>query len=166
MNNKSFDSIKLEKIKINVENNNFWVVPSSIRLFTPKRKDFIVKKAKNLEEIYKGNNMQVGNYYLSFNRDYNFKLFNELQKLSCLKDLKIDKNVEKIIEKDKNYIYKHNNEISLKFDEKNLYKIFKGNSFLINDNYFENYVEILKLKGFKNNEWIFYWNGRKFELSN
>lgn len=160
--------INLHKIKVNVNSNGYWFVPSSIKLFTPHSKDHVIKNSKNLSDIIKYNQLVFGNYYFSFNKDHDFKAFNQLQQLSEFKHIRITKKEINEIEQNKAIYFDIDDNIKIKLNEKSLYYIFSGYSFFVDKNYFNNLVNYYKLINNKENEnqnlWIFSWNKKEFIL--
>lgn len=156
--------VHLHKITVNSNSSGIWVIPSSFKLFTPHKRDFVIKKAKSIAEIIQENKLFLGNYYFSFNKDHEFALFNELQKQSDL-GIYVDNKIIKNIEENQKQEFIINEKISIVLDEKGIYNIFRGNSFFVNKEYFDNLFDYLnQRKQIKNNQAKFVWRKKEFVL--
>ncbi|TQC54331.1 hypothetical protein E1I74_03975, partial [Mycoplasmopsis cynos] len=69
------------KLKINQTLTGFWLVPSFLKILTPRSHEFVIKYAKSLKELIIKNNLLEKNIKFSFNKDTDFSIFNTLMKL-------------------------------------------------------------------------------------
>lgn len=159
--------IILHKIKVNINSDGYWFVPSSIKLFTSHSRDYVIKNSKSLSDIIKYNQLVFGNYYFSFNKDHDFEAFNQLQKLSEFNHIKLTKKEINEIEQNKFIYFDIDNNIKIKLDEKSLYYIYSGYSFFVDKNYFNNlvkYYQSIDKQNETRDNWIFIWNRKEFVL--
>lgn len=157
------NEIWLNKIKVNVYQDQFWIVPPLTKIFSSHRYDYALKNAKTIEEIIKFNKLIEGNYYFSFNNDNKFKLFNSLQKNTNL-NIEINSKVIKEIELRKKFFFEITGEIKILIDEKSLYHIFKGNAFFVDLEYLKLLVSYYKQFNKNQKIFTFKWIKKEFAL--
>ncbi|UWV81924.1 MPN499 family protein [Mycoplasmopsis cynos] len=149
------------KLKINQTLTGFWLVPSFLKILTPRSHEFVIKYAKSLKELIIKNNLLEKNIKFSFNKDTDFSIFNTLMKLKGY-DFQLNVNhINKLLPNQ--YIdYEIVENIIIRFDKKTLQTIYNGNIFFYSKEYFKKNYQKYKNK---DNEKIFLqWTWFDFKI--
>ncbi|WGI36409.1 MPN499 family protein [Mesomycoplasma lagogenitalium] len=131
---------EIKKVKINWNNNGFWLVPSIYKIFTPKSRNFVLKHTKTIEDMIDKNEFFNREIIFSFNGDKNFVLFNKLMKLRGY-NLQLD--INKINKMNENDIITFSpiENVIIHYDFKAIEAIYNGYIPFVSKKYFTNLLQ-------------------------
>lgn len=148
---------KIKKYKLNVMDNGWWYQPS---IWTMSLTKWAYRPFKNYQDFLKYIKKTNDPIYLSLNGDYQFKVFNQIQKYYN-NNLRLD--YKSLLNKREIYL-KLTDEIYIYLNQKTLKQIQIGKVFGFPSIYFETKVKELNYKIDKNLVYVFKYKKFSFEL--
>lgn len=148
---------KIKKYKLNVMDNGWWYQPS---IWTMSLTKWAYRPFKNYQDFLKYIKKTNDPIYLSLNGDYQFKVFNQIQKYYN-NNLRLD--YKSLLNKREIYL-KLTDEIYIYLNQKTLKQIQVGKVFGFPSIYFETKVKELNYKIDKNLVYVFKYKKFSFEL--
>ncbi|TDV24194.1 hypothetical protein BCF59_0144 [Mycoplasmopsis mustelae] len=130
----------VKNVKVNQMDNGFWLVPSFLKIFSPKSRNVALKHSFTLVDLIEKNDLQDLNIIFSFNGDTKFQHFNNLLKYRNY-DFQLQLNqLSKLGEHDF-FDWEVVENLIIRFNFKTIKTLYSGYTFFFTPKYFEYYYQ-------------------------